>query len=66
MLSEEACPPVSEDLEVVERLRGGGALVRYVGTVEVDGAYKDVYLAVGPGREVHVVEVRRMCIGERG
>lgn len=62
--SRIVCTVAEEDTSLLDELRGDAVSVVYVGTIESDGVYKDVYLVLLRDRTMLIVEVRKTCFTE--
>ncbi|MEM1693978.1 MAG: hypothetical protein QXH21_08975 [Ignisphaera sp.] len=60
----ETCAPVEEDVKLLKRMEEESVARVYLGSVKMEGAFKDIYLVLMPDRSTHIVEVRRLCIKE--
>lgn len=62
--SKVVCTVAEEDVAMLEELREDAVSITYVGTIESDGVYKDVYLVLLRDRTMLIIEVRKTCVTE--
>lgn len=66
-LPPDFCQPAKPDLELLEKIERDEDTVNvmYVGTVGSGADYRDMFLAYTKEGMLHIVAVRRLCIGEK-
>jgi len=66
-LHPDLCQPAKPDLELLERIERDENTVNvmYVGTIGSGADYRDMFLAYTKEGMLHIVAVRRLCIGEK-
>jgi len=63
----DMCPPAKPDVELLEKIRNDENIVNvtYVGTVASGPDYRDIYLVYTKEAMLHIIAVRRLCVGEK-
>jgi len=66
-LPPNMCQPAKPDVELLEKFRDDENIVSitYVGTIRSGPDYRDLFLVYTKEAMLHILAVRRLCIGEK-
>jgi len=66
-LPPNVCQPAKPDVELLEKLRDDEDTISimYVGSISSGPDYRDIFLVYTREAMLHIIAVRRLCIGEK-